>query len=100
VSTHTAGLCSIGFLLAIRTAKLKLLMEMPDAGPITEEEYDKTKAAILARMQSKLPPAETQSQELDTMAVIRYLYLMFSINIKFAVLNDCSYNLCCLSLAD
>jgi hypothetical protein len=50
LSTHTAGLCSIGFLLAIRTAKLKLLMEMPDAGPITQEEYKKTEAAILTRM--------------------------------------------------
>jgi hypothetical protein len=51
VSTHKTGLCSIGFLLvAIRTVKLKLLMEMPDAGPITQEEYNKTKAAILVRM--------------------------------------------------
>jgi hypothetical protein len=43
-------LCLIGFLPAIRTAKLKLLMEMPDAGQIAQEEDNKTKAAILARV--------------------------------------------------
>jgi hypothetical protein len=31
-------------------AKLKQLKEMMDAGLVSQEEYDKTKAAVLARM--------------------------------------------------